>query len=135
MSRTRRTTSQTTSRAFADAARAKPSFDVVVRELTAATGEQKTGLKKTSRVVEKSALRPGAGRGRSKWVCDVVRAMLVATSMSAVGSIVRGLLALHEAGALFVFHQCARETSRAFVWDFHVHVHLPCRVRQCTRVQ
>ena len=62
-------------------------------------------------------------------------ALVLATSMSAVGSIVRGLLALHEAGALFVFHQCARETSRAFVWDFHVHVHLPCRVRQCTRVQ
>jgi len=96
---------------FADAARAKPSFDVVVRELKAATGAglelavlgaEKTGLKKTSRVVEKSALRPGEGRGRSKWVCDVVRAMLVATSMSAVGSIVRGLLALHEAGALRV---------------------------------
>jgi hypothetical protein len=96
---------------FADAARAKPSFDVVVRELKAATGAglelavlgaKKTGLKKTSRVVEKSALRPGEGRGRSKWVCDVVRAMLVATSMSAVGSIVRGLLALHEAGALRV---------------------------------
>jgi hypothetical protein len=115
---------------FADAARTKPSFDVVVRELKAATGavlelavlsakedtgasdgggagqgeerKAKTGLKKTSRVVEKSALRPGAGRGRSKWVCDVVRAMLVATSMSAVGSIVRGLLALHEAGALRV---------------------------------
>eukprot|EP00900_Chrysochromulina_parva_P020208 jgi/Chrpa1/2820/Chrysochromulina_OHIO_Genome00008084-RA len=84
---------------FADAARVKPSFDVVVRELKAATGaglelavlgSEKTGLKKTSRVVEKSALRPGEGRGRSKWVCDVVRAMLVATSMSAVGSIVRG---------------------------------------------
>jgi len=96
---------------FADAARTKPSFDVVVRELAAATGAvlelavlsaKKTGLKKTSRVVEKSALRPGEGRGRSKWVCDVVRAMLVATSMSAVGSIVRGLLALHEAGALRV---------------------------------
>ena len=96
---------------YADAARVKPSFDVVVRELAAATGArlelallsaQKTGLKKTSRVVEKSALRPGAGRGRSKWVCDVVRAMLVATSMSAVGSIVRGLLALHGAGALTV---------------------------------
>jgi hypothetical protein len=96
---------------FADAARVKSSFDVVVRELKAATGAglelavlgaKKTGLKKTSRVVEKSALRPGEGRGRSKWVCDVVRAMLVATSMSAVGSIVRGLLALHEAGALRV---------------------------------
>jgi hypothetical protein len=96
---------------FADAARVKSSFDVVVRELEAATGAglelavlgaEKTGLKKTSRVVEKSALRPGEGRGRSKWVCDVVRAMLVATSMSAVGSIVRGLLALHEAGALRV---------------------------------
>ena len=96
---------------YADAARVKPSFDVVVRELAAATGAglelavlgaKKTGLKKTSRVVEKSALRPGAGRGRSKWVCDVVRAMLVATSMSAVGSIVRGLLALHGAGALTV---------------------------------
>jgi len=115
---------------FADAARTKSSFDVVVRELAAATGARlelavlsakedtgasdgggagqgeerkaKTGLKKTSRVVEKSALRPGEGRGRSKWVCDVVRAMLVATSMSAVGSIVRGLLALHEAGALRV---------------------------------
>jgi len=115
---------------FADAARTKSSFDVVVRELAAATGARlelavlsakedtgasdgggagqgeerkaKTGLKKTSRVVEKSALRPGEGRGRSKWVCDVVRAMLVATSMSAVGSIVRGLLALHEAGALKV---------------------------------
>jgi hypothetical protein len=96
---------------FADAARAKSSFDVVVRELATATGAglelavlgaEKTGLKKTSRVVEKSALRPGEGRGRSKWVCDVVRAMLVATSMSAVGSIVRGLLALHEAGALRV---------------------------------
>ena len=96
---------------FADAARVKPSFDVVVRELATATGARlelallsakKTGLKKTSRVVEKSALRPGAGRGRSKWVCDVVRAMLVATSMSAVGSIVRGLLALHGAGALTV---------------------------------
>jgi hypothetical protein len=96
---------------FADAARVKSSFDVVVRELKAATGAglelavlgaEKTGLKKTSRVVEKSALRPGEGRGRSKWVCDVVRAMLVATSMSAVGSIVRGLSALHEAGALRV---------------------------------
>jgi len=96
---------------FADAARVKSSFDVVVRELATATGAglelavlgaKKTGLKKTSRVVEKSALRPGEGRGRSKWVCDVVRAMLVATSMSAVGSIVRGLLALHEAGALRV---------------------------------
>ena len=96
---------------FADAARVKSSFDVVVRELATATGAglelavlgaEKTGLKKTSRVVEKSALRPGEGRGRSKWVCDVVRAMLVATSMSAVGSIVRGLLALHKAGALRV---------------------------------
>jgi hypothetical protein len=115
---------------FADAARVKSSFDVVVRELKAATGaglelavlsakedtgasdgggagqgeerKAKTGLKKSSRVVEKSALRPGEGRGQSKWVCDVVRAMLVATSMSAVGSIVRGLLALHQAGALRV---------------------------------
>ena len=114
---------------FADAARMKPSFDDVVREVAAATGaglelamlstnedatsaaddggagqggarKARTGLKKTSRVIEKSALRPGEGRGLSKCVCDVVHAMLVATSMSVVSvdaSIVRALRALHEA--------------------------------------
>ena len=51
-------------------------------------------------MIEKSALRPDEGRGLSKCVCDVVRAMLVATSMSVVSvdaSIVRALWALYEA--------------------------------------
>ncbi|KOO27307.1 hypothetical protein Ctob_002294 [Chrysochromulina tobinii] len=115
---------------FADAARMKPSFDDVVREVASATGaglelavlstkedatrasdggagqggarKARTGLKKTSRVIEKSALRPGEGRGLSKCVCDVVRAMLVATSMSMVASIVRALWALHEADMIQV---------------------------------
>ena len=115
---------------FADAARMKPSFDDVVREVASATGaglelavlstkedasgasdggtgqggarKARTGLKKTSRVIEKSALRPGEGRGLSKCVCDVVRAMLVATSMSVVASIVRALWALHAADMIQV---------------------------------
>jgi hypothetical protein len=65
-------------------------------------GQARTGLKKTSRVIEKSALRPGEGRGLSKCVCDVVRAMLVATSMSVVASIVRALWALHVADMIQV---------------------------------
>ena len=116
---------------FADAARMKPSFDDVVREVAAATGaglelamlstnedatsasddggagqggarKARTGLKKTSRVIEKSALRPDEGRGLSKCVCDVVRAMLVATSMSVVATIVWALRALHEADMIQV---------------------------------
>ena len=39
-------------------------------------GRVQTGLKATKRIVEKAALRPGEGRGRTDRVCDVVRAML-----------------------------------------------------------
>ena len=95
---------------LSDAARAKPAFDVVVRDLSGVTGarlelavlgqaDEKhgtvfTGLKKTARIVEKSSLRPGEGRGGSERVCDVVRAMLVASNMAAINSIVETIVAL-----------------------------------------
>ena len=57
-------------------------------------GREQTGLKATKRIVEKAALRPGEGRGRTERVCDVVRAMLVAKDMRTVGAIAEALRAL-----------------------------------------
>ena len=61
-------------------------------------GREQTGLKATKRIVEKAALRPGEGRGRTERVCDVVRAMLVAKDMRTVGAIAEALCALQDAG-------------------------------------
>ena len=98
-----------------DAAGAKPAFDTVVRCVCEATGaklelatlgdtgkhgEAVTGLKKVSRIVEKAALRPGEGRGRTERVCDVVRAMFVAEDMAQVAAIASALVALSNAGVV-----------------------------------
>ena len=63
-------------------------------------GREQTGLKATKRIVEKAALRPGEGRGRTDRVCDVVRAMLVAKDMRTVGAIAEALCALQAAGLI-----------------------------------
>ena len=65
-------------------------------------GREQTGLKATKRIVEKAALRPGEGRGRTERVCDVVRAMLVAKDMRTVGAIAEALRALQAAGLVEV---------------------------------
>ena len=102
---------------LADASRAKPAFDVVVRAIRACTGATlelallgvadkhgvtQTGLKKASRIVEKAALRRGVGRGRTECVCDVVRAMLVASDMATIAAIADAFFALVEAGIVAV---------------------------------
>ena len=66
-------------------------------------GREQTGLKATKRIVEKAALRPGEGRGRTDRVCDVVRAMLVAKDMRTVGAIAEALRALQAAGLVEVW--------------------------------
>ena len=73
---------------LADAARAKPAFDVVVRLVKARAGaaldlaslcgtdhagRATTGLKKVARIVEKAQLRPEPMRGKCDAICDVVR--------------------------------------------------------------
>ena len=65
-------------------------------------GREQTGLKATKRIVEKAALRPGEGRGRTDRVCDVVRAMLVAKDMRTVGAIAEALRALQAEGLVEV---------------------------------
>ena len=65
-------------------------------------GREQTGLKATKRIVEKAALRPGEGRGRTERVCDVVRAMLVAKDMRTVGAIAEALRALQAEGLVEV---------------------------------
>ena len=65
-------------------------------------GREQTGLKATKRIVEKAALRPGEGRGRTERVCDVVRAMLVAKDMRTVGAIAEALRALQAEGLIEV---------------------------------
>ena len=65
-------------------------------------GREQTGLKATKRIVEKAALRPGEGRGRTERVCDVVRAMLVAKDMRTVGAIAAALRALQAEGVIEV---------------------------------
>ena len=65
-------------------------------------GREQTGLKATKRIVEKAALRPGEGRGRTDRVCDVVRAMLVAKDMRTVGAIAEALRALQAEGLIEV---------------------------------
>ena len=102
---------------FADAAGARPAFAELVQCLSEATGarlemaspgerdglgREQTGLKATKRVVEKAALRPGEGRGRTDRVCDVVRAMLVAKDMRTIGAIAEALRALQAAGLIEV---------------------------------
>ena len=102
---------------LADAAGARPAFAELVRCVSKATGarlemallgemdghgREGTGLKATKRVVEKAALRPGEGCGRTERVCDVVRAMLVAKDMRTIGAIAEALRALHVAGLIEV---------------------------------
>ena len=65
-------------------------------------GREQTGLKATKRIVEKAALRPGEGRGRTERVCDVVRAMLVAKDMRTIGAIAEALHVLQAAGLVEV---------------------------------
>ena len=65
-------------------------------------GREQTGLKATKRIVEKAALRPGKGRGRTDRVCDVVRAMLVAKDMRTVGAIAEALRTLQAEGLIEV---------------------------------
>ena len=102
---------------LADAARAKPAFDVVVKAVSEASGaalelavldqpdrrgRTQTGLKKTARIVEKAQLRPGEGRGKTERVCDVVRAMLVAKDMVTVAAIADAFIRLGAAGIVEV---------------------------------
>ena len=61
-------------------------------------GKPKSGLKQTFRVIEKAALRRDANRSNTRYVCDVVRAMLVAPSMSAIAHIIDAISALSIAG-------------------------------------
>lgn len=94
---------------LADAARAKPAFDVVVKAVSEASGAKlelavlgqkdkhgnvQTGLKKTARMIEKAQLRPGPDRGKTERVCDVVRAMLVASDMATVAAIAEAFVLL-----------------------------------------
>ena len=105
-----------------DAARAKPSFEVVVEELAALVpgaqlvmtrvgeldkeGNETSGLKKLQRVVEKSLLKPeGEGCGESDTVCDVVRAMLGVKDFGGGTTIVEGLVKLDEDGVVDILRQ------------------------------
>ena len=101
---------------FADAVLAKPAFDVVLRAVSEATGtklelaslihrsqgKEVSGLKRCTRIVEKVQLRPGDGRGRSDRVCDVCRAMLIASDMAGVAAISNALIALSNDGVVTV---------------------------------
>ena len=103
---------------LSDAAAAKPAFDALVGALAEVApgvdvqlerygevgkdGAPRSGLKKTARIAEKAALRPDAEGSCTLYVCDVVRAMFVAPSMDAVGSLVDGLVALVRAGTIVV---------------------------------
>ena len=102
---------------LADAALAKPAFDQLASCVAWATGaklellllgdrdrhgREVTSLKKVSRIIEKAQLRPGKGRGSTKWTCDVVRAMLVCKDMATVARIAEALVALHAAGVIEV---------------------------------
>ena len=102
---------------LADAAAAKPAFDEIVHCVADATGarlelavlgqkdkhgHEMTGLKRTTRMVEKAQLRAGAGRGRTEGVCDVVRAMLVAKDMTTVAAIADAFVRLGAAGIVEV---------------------------------
>ena len=103
---------------LADAALAKPAFDQLASCVAWATGaklellllgdrdrhgREVTSLKKVSRIIEKAQLRPGKGRGSTKWTCDVVRAMLVCKDMATVARIAEALVALHAAGVIEVW--------------------------------
>ncbi|MED6306712.1 MAG: hypothetical protein VX563_01800, partial [Planctomycetota bacterium] len=103
---------------LADAALAKPAFDQLASCVAWATGAQLellllgdrdrhgrevTSLKKVSRIIEKAQLRPGKGRGSTKWTCDVVRAMLVCKDMATVARIAEALVALHAARVIEVW--------------------------------
>ena len=71
-----------------------------------------TGLKKTQRVIEKAQLRKeGDGRGRTDRVCDVVRAMVVATDMEAIAAIAGAFTALARAGVVKIVRLKDRFTS------------------------
>ena len=94
-------------------------------------GREQTGLKATKRIVEKAALRPGEGCGRTDRVCDVVRAMLVAKDMRTVGAIAEALRALQtdattlrpgDRGA--TFHNYSKSVVKT-VSRPHPHAHLP----------
>ena len=103
---------------LADAALAKPAFDQLASCVAWATGaklellllgdrdrhgREVTSLKKVSRIIEKAQLRPGKGRGSTKWTCDVVRAMLICKDMATVARIAEALVALHAAGVIEVW--------------------------------
>ena len=74
-------------------------------------GRVQTGLKATKRIVEKAALRPGAGRGNTEKVCDVTRAMLVGMNMRTIGAIARALVLLQRAGLIEVLRTKDRFTQ------------------------
>ena len=105
-----------------DAARAKPSFEVVVEELAALVpgaqlvmtrvgeldkhGHETSGLKKLQRVVEKSLLKPeGEGCGDADTVCDVARAMVGVQDFGGGATLVDGLVRLDEEGVVEILRQ------------------------------
>ena len=102
---------------LADAALAKPAFDEVARRVAAASGarlalavpfvvdkhgREATGLKSIVRIVQKAQLRPGANRGRTDRVCDVVRGMLVTPDMATIAAVAEALAALQREGVIKV---------------------------------
>ena len=93
--------------------RAPPAFDVVVKAVSGRAelavlgetdkhGKVQTGLKRTTRMVEKAQLQPGERRGKTDRVCDVVRAMLVAKDMATIAAIAHAFVQLSEAGVVKV---------------------------------
>ena len=102
---------------LADAALAKPAFDEVARRVAAASGatlhlpvpfvvdkhgREATGLKSIVRIVQKAQLRPGANRGRTDRVCDVVRGILVAPDMATIAAVAEALATLQREGVIEV---------------------------------
>jgi hypothetical protein len=93
---------------YVEAALIKPHFDALVEGM-GKTFEARLGitmvvsvcptLKKTSRMVEKGAMK-AKDPGNMKGVKDIVRAMVVGKSMAEVNAVIEIMLQLHEAGDL-----------------------------------
>ena len=101
---------------FADAARVRPmaraAMEAVAAQAKGARLEKQGPLKKMARILEKTSLRPGAGRGKAEKICDIVRDMKLATSMRAIAAMVR---LLRESDAIEILRVKDRFTTPSAV--------------------
>ena len=78
----------------------------LMKGIAAATGAElsavpakaaaRRGLKQIGRICEKAALRPGEGAGKAERVCDIVRDMILVSSMAQMARAVEALLGCAE---------------------------------------